>query len=150
MVLRKALPPALALKLLPQVSATGRFYSQEYAGGSRPHQPLVWDSGEPWRLWLDVRQDERDQWAVTGSLRRGGERMELEEPKLLLASGLLVARGTVARFDHAGAFAWVVMSYRFNGRVPQLSERARATVILEKQRAGWRIRHVHSSMVARW
>ena len=106
MVLRKALPPALAWKLLPQVSATGRFYSHEYAGGSRPHQSLVWDSGEPWRLWLDVRQDERDQWAVTGSLRRGEERMELEEPKLLLASGLLVARGTVARFDHAGAFAW--------------------------------------------
>jgi len=50
----------------------------------------------------------------------------------------------------AGEFAWVVMSYRFAGRTPDLAERARATVILEKQRAGWRIRHVHSSMVERW
>ena len=50
----------------------------------------------------------------------------------------------------AGEFAWVELSYRFAGRTPDLSERARATVILEKQRAGWRIRHVHSSMVERW
>lgn len=46
--------------------------------------------------------------------------------------------------------AWVVVGYRFAGRTPDLAERARATFILEKQRAGWRIRHVHSSMVERW
>lgn len=50
----------------------------------------------------------------------------------------------------AGAFAWVVIGYRFAGRTPDLDERARATFVLEKQRAGWRIRHVHSSMVERW
>jgi hypothetical protein len=50
----------------------------------------------------------------------------------------------------AGGFAWVVVAYRFTGRTPELGERARATFILEKQRAGWKIRHVHSSMVARW
>ena len=50
----------------------------------------------------------------------------------------------------SGEFAWVELSYRFVGRTPDLSERARATIILEKQRAGWRIRHVHSSMVERW
>ena len=50
----------------------------------------------------------------------------------------------------AGHFAWVVVRYRFSGRTPELAERARATFVLEKQRAGWKIRHVHSSMVARW
>jgi len=50
----------------------------------------------------------------------------------------------------SGEFAWVVLSYRFAGRTADLAERARATIILEKQRAGWRIRHVHSSMVERW
>ena len=50
----------------------------------------------------------------------------------------------------SGGFAWVELSYRFAGRTPDLAERARATIILEKQRAGWRIRHVHSSMVERW
>jgi superfamily II DNA or RNA helicase len=105
MAMRKALPPALARKLLPLLAATGRLFSHEYADGGR-QQTLTWDAGDPWRLWLDVRQDDRDQWAVTGSLRRGEERMPLEEPRLLLASGLLVARGAVARFDHCGAFAW--------------------------------------------
>jgi len=50
----------------------------------------------------------------------------------------------------AGAFAWVVINYRFAGRTSDLDEVARATFILERQRAGWRIRHVHSSMVERW
>ena len=50
----------------------------------------------------------------------------------------------------AGSFAWVVMAYRFTGRSEGLNERARATFVLEKQRAGWKIRHVHSSMVERW
>ena len=50
----------------------------------------------------------------------------------------------------SGEFAWVELSYRFAGRTPDLTERARATIVLEKQRAGWRIRHVHSSMVERW
>jgi hypothetical protein len=50
----------------------------------------------------------------------------------------------------SGEFAWVELSYRFAGRTTDLAERARATIILEKQRAGWRIRHVHSSMVERW
>ena len=50
----------------------------------------------------------------------------------------------------AGSFAWVVVSYGFAGRTNDLADRARATFVLEKQRAGWKIRHVHSSMVARW
>jgi hypothetical protein len=49
-----------------------------------------------------------------------------------------------------GEVAWVVVAYRFEARTPDLSERARATFVLERQRAGWRIRHVHSSMVERW
>lgn len=104
-VLRKALTEPLVLKLLPQLSAMGRLYSHDYGTGAE-YRPLAWDAGEPWRLWLDVRQDERDQWAVTGSLRRGEDRMDLDAPRLLLASGLLVARGTVARFEHGGAYAW--------------------------------------------
>jgi hypothetical protein len=72
------------------------------------------------------------------------------KPRLAGLNGPGQAVVEEANLGVAGAFAWVVMTYRFTGRVPELSERARATVILEKQRAGWRIRHVHSSMVARW
>ena len=41
-------------------------------------------------------------------LRRGGERMELAQPLLLLESGLVITPGRLARFDAAGAFPWVV------------------------------------------
>src|SRR5579872_699817 len=105
---RKTLPPVLALKLLPQLAATGRLAYREDPMLGRDLKPLAWDDGEPWRLWLDVRQDDRDQWKITGSLRRGEERMKLSEPVLLLESGLLVARGAAARFDAGGGFPWVL------------------------------------------
>lgn len=72
------------------------------------------------------------------------------KPRLAGLNGPGQAAVEEANLGLAGSFAWVVMTYRFTGRVPELSERAHATVILEKQRAGWRIRHVHSSMVGRW
>jgi hypothetical protein len=50
----------------------------------------------------------------------------------------------------AGAVAWVVLAYRFEAASPGLDDRGRATLVLERQRAGWRIRHVHSSSVERW
>jgi SNF2-related domain/Helicase conserved C-terminal domain/SWIM zinc finger len=104
---RKTLPHGLALKLLPQFSATGRFFLSDNSEGPGLH-PLEWDAGDPWQLWLDVRQDDRDQWKISGSLRRGEERMELDEPRLILESGLLIAAGRVARFEHGGAYPWVV------------------------------------------
>ena len=60
-----------------------------------------------WKLWLDVRQDDRDQWKITGSLRRGEERMELSEPSLIVEGGFLVARHKIARLDDGGAFPWI-------------------------------------------
>lgn len=55
-----------------------------------------------------------------------------------------------ARTDLAGSFAWVAVVYRWVGRTPDHAERARATFVLVRRLAGWRIRHVHSSMVERW
>jgi hypothetical protein len=51
-------------------------------------QPLAWDDGDRWKLWLDVRQDDRDQWKITGSLRRGGTHVELSEPSLIVEERL--------------------------------------------------------------
>ena len=72
------------------LDATGRLYSRP-ASYSTDLSPLQWDAGEPWRFTLEVRQDDRDQWNITGTLRRGEERMDLNEPALLLADGFLVA-----------------------------------------------------------
>ena len=73
---RKAVPHTLALRLIPLIAATGRLFTRKPP--SPDLQPLAWDDGDPWKLWLDVRQDDRDQWKITGSLRRGEERMELQ------------------------------------------------------------------------
>jgi superfamily II DNA or RNA helicase len=102
---RKALPTALATRLIPGIAATGRLLLRADMS-AKELQPVAWDAGEPWKLWLEVRQREGEQWSIEGSLRRGEERMELSEPLMLLESGILVTPGAVTRFDAAGAFAW--------------------------------------------
>jgi len=50
----------------------------------------------------------------------------------------------------AGDYAWVVAGYAWVGDDPAGAERGMATFVLQRQGAGWRIRHVHSSHVERW
>jgi hypothetical protein len=102
---RKTLPHRLACALLPRMGATGRLHSRQSAAADL--QPVEWDDGEPWTPRLEVRQDDRDQWNLTGFLARGQERMPLSEPALIVDGGFLLARGKLARFDPAGAFPWV-------------------------------------------
>jgi hypothetical protein len=71
-------------------------------------------------------------------------------PRLAGLTGSGDATLETATTSVAGAIAWVVAGYRFEGRTPELAARARGTFVLERQRAGWRIRHVHSSMVEGW
>jgi len=71
-------------------------------------------------------------------------------PRLAGINGPGTAAAEEAAVGTAGALAWVVLAYRVDAQTPALSERARATFVLEKQSAGWRIRHVHTSMVERW
>jgi hypothetical protein len=105
-VTRKALPAPLAIKVIPLIASTGRLRLRSDAIATAL-QPAEWDPGEPWKLWLEVRQREGEQWTIEGSLRRGDERMELSKPLLLLEEGLAITPGVVARFDAAGAFPWV-------------------------------------------
>jgi hypothetical protein len=122
---RKALPPVLALKLIRLLAPTGRLvYRNDIAGKI---ETVAWDDGEPWKLWLEVRQDDRDQWTIAGALRRGPERMDLAEPSVILQSGLLLAHGRLARFDEAGVFAWV-HQLRIVKRIP-FPDRERDTVL---------------------
>ena len=103
--MRKSLPASLAMRLIPQIAETGRLWLRSDSAG-KDLQAAAWDPGEPWKLWLEVRQGEQEKWSIEGSLRRGVERMPVGQPQLLLEYGLLVNAGTIARFDAAGAFAW--------------------------------------------
>jgi superfamily II DNA or RNA helicase len=111
---RKTLPFPLAVKLLPAMAAAGRLYYHE--SGVTELRPAGWDAGEPWVPCLAVRQDDRDQWNISGYLRRGEDRMELNEPLLVLPDGLLLARATVARFE-PGDSGWVEQ-LRLVNRIP--------------------------------
>jgi ketosteroid isomerase-like protein len=50
----------------------------------------------------------------------------------------------------AGELAWVVVLYRVTGRAPEDPQRARATFVLHRHGAAWRIAHAHSSQVPGW
>ncbi len=123
---RKALPYLLAAKLIPMASAAGRLMVLPEAGANNL-VGAAWDEGDPWKLWLEVRQDDRDQWNITGSLRRGSQNMPLTEPLLLLEGGFVVTGHSVARFDAAGAYAWVEQLRKLK-RIP-FPDRDRDTVL---------------------
>ncbi len=54
------------------------------------------------------------------------------------------------RTELSGELAWVVAVYRWSGQGGRLEGRGRATLILGRREAGWRIQHVHSSSVTPW
>jgi hypothetical protein len=54
------------------------------------------------------------------------------------------------RIQVAGDYAWAIANYGWVGENPAGGEVGRATFILLRLPAGWRIHHVHSSHVARW
>lgn len=128
--MRRVLPQILGEQLVPRMAATGRLAFEE---GGMVFQPLGWDAGEPWRLWLDVRQDERDQWTIAGSLRRGEEAMPLEEAAMVLETGFVLARGKLARFDPERNSAWL-RQLRKVGRIP-FPDRDRDRVLNELLRS---------------
>ena len=85
-------------------------------------EPLAWDEGEPWELWLEIRASPGGRYyLLDGSLRRheqeGEQRVErriaISEPRLLLRGaggdgGLVFHGGLVSRFNHFEAFALVI------------------------------------------
>ena len=71
-------------------------------------------------------------------------------PRLAAVLGRGEATIEGLRTEVSGALAWCVAVYRWSGQGGQIEERGRATLILERSDAGWRIRHVHSSAVPPW
>jgi superfamily II DNA or RNA helicase len=112
----RSLAPGLAVRLLPMMSASGRLFGRP---GSYSYEltRLEWDPGEPWVFRLEVRQDERDQWAITGVLRRGDETIAIGEPTLLLADGFMIAGARIGRFEAPGSMAWIEQLRRVK-RIP--------------------------------
>ncbi|HTT69470.1 MAG TPA: nuclear transport factor 2 family protein [Gemmatimonadales bacterium] len=71
-------------------------------------------------------------------------------PRLAAVLGRGAGSVEDVRIQIAGEFAWVVAIYQWTGAGAEGGERGRATMILERRGARWRIRHVHSSTVEPW
>jgi hypothetical protein len=70
--------------------------------------PLSWDEAGPWEFWLDVTPSPSGkEYVVSGSLRRGAERLALDAPLMLLAGGLVFFEDRAARLEDFGAFKWI-------------------------------------------
>ena len=105
---RFRLPHLLQSALLPKICHSGRCFLRLAPPALEP-APLEWDDGSVWEFWLEGTPDPRrdGQLLVRGSLRRGEERRDLSEPRLLLAGGLVFGATQVARLEDFGAFAWI-------------------------------------------
>jgi superfamily II DNA or RNA helicase len=91
--------------LVPLLCRTGRCRLR-VAQGENDLKTLAWEEGEPWELWLEVRPvPSGKEEILTGSLRRGEEKLPLSAP-LLLTTGLVFFPDRAARLRHFGAFRW--------------------------------------------
>lgn len=95
----------LAGVLMPMMARTSRCYLRltPYDGELKS---AVWDDSEAWQFRLEMGR-EQGQWRVTGFLHRGEERMDLAEPSLITAGGLVFAREQVAPLDGNASFPWI-------------------------------------------
>jgi superfamily II DNA or RNA helicase len=94
-------------RVLPLLAQSGRLQLRTQTNGREQLTPLAWDEGAPWQFDLQVTTRDEGVTEVDGVLVRGDERMPVTEPDLLVPEGYLVARGTLARLDHHGGFAWL-------------------------------------------
>ena len=92
-------------RVLPMIAASGRAVLRIRRQPTEELIPLSWDDGPPWVFRLEVGHLTRDESvSIDGALERGGERLLIREPTMVLASGYLVHAGRLARMDARGAF----------------------------------------------
>ncbi len=102
------LSPAAARLLVPQLGATDRFWTRPDRE-SKIGAPIVWDSGPPWELWLEARDEEGGGVRLSASLRRGEERLAAEtRPLVLGTSGYLLAGNRLAPLADPGS-RWIAL-----------------------------------------
>jgi hypothetical protein len=102
---RFRLSGALLEMLLPVLARTGRVRLRQQNYPPVPPEDAVADLDPPWQLTVGIAAS-GSQWLLAGSLRRGDETMPLSAPSLIVP-GVVFWAGRFARFDDAGAFAWV-------------------------------------------
>jgi superfamily II DNA or RNA helicase len=103
-----ALGEALLEQIVPALCRSGRFFLWDGKDKRSLPEPCSWDEGDPWTLRYALVPQEGDKaWHLRGSFERAGERMDVAEPELTFAPGVLLKGGRGARFAAAGDFRWL-------------------------------------------
>ncbi len=107
------IPAPMMELVIPLLCATGRCGFNDPEDSSAVI-PCNLDSGAPWRFKLEVTRDaEASVYRMAGRLERAGEIRALFEPNLLLQSGWVFWKNSVARLEHANAFDWICQLRKF-------------------------------------
>ncbi len=116
--------------LMPMLAETGRLRVR--ADRDQEPTPAAFDSAAPWEFTLVVERDEGGATTdVVGALRRGDESIDLDEPLVVTRSGWMVRQGSIARFEHFGAFGLIVaLREHHRIKVPRLQEQDFLTALL--------------------
>ena len=93
-------------RLLPMLVRTGRAHLQ-HAGDGDALLPIAVDEGPPWHFDLRISSDDPEMIHIDGAFARGGERLDLRAPVLVLSRGFLFTRTSMARLEIDGGFAWI-------------------------------------------
>ena len=106
---RVTLKHALAETLLPMLCATGHCFLRD-SETDDSLRTLHWNDAGPWEFWLKVTPDGAGKtYAITGELRRAGERMGLETLSLLVSGGFVFWGDSVAQLYDFNAFSWIAL-----------------------------------------
>lgn len=100
---------------LATMCATGRCRARLPDGTLAP-KPMRWEA-EPWRLALRVEHTHAGGSVLEGVLTRGRKTIPLSKPSAVHQAGLLCIDGTLAPFDHGGAWS-IARTLRAVPRIP--------------------------------
>jgi superfamily II DNA or RNA helicase len=126
MISKLVIAPTAAATHLAALCETGRLVLQpEPRRAPEEIVPLTWDNGRAWELAFIVGPDDDDlprrgrsadedappprpsKATLSASLVRGSERKRLDEPRVILKSGIVVFADRIARLEAGEAAAWI-------------------------------------------
>ena len=98
----------LVERALPLIAQSGRAFLRVQPAPGEQLLQLAWDDGPAWSFRLEIVHASGDEgFSIDGALVRGGERLAVRAPWLVLASGYIVHGSRIARLDSRGAFVWL-------------------------------------------
>ncbi len=102
------LPKWAQRDLLIRMIQTGRCFARGDDLDGQQDSTLSWSGDSPWVLWITGQYDNQNL-QIDIELRRGDDRVSVDEPDLLLAgtSGVVIYEDQAAPFDDHGADRWV-------------------------------------------